>query len=199
MEAIGPVSQAAQHTVEDAHQEAEAEANVRALLRFIGEDPDRNGLRDTPARVVRALREMTAGYQQDPAEILSRTLDESHDEMIVLRGVSFHSLCEHHLLHFSGSATVAYIPGKVVGVSKLARLVECYARRLQIQERMTQQIAQAVQEHLQAVGVGVVIKARHLCMGCRGVQQSGAEMITSCMLGALREQPETRAELLALL
>src|SRR5207244_2895666 len=143
--------------------------------------------------------EMTAEYQQDPAQILSRTFEESHDEMIVLRGVSFHSLCEHHLLPFSGSAAIAYIPGKVVGVSKLARLVECYARRLQIQERMTQQIAQAVQEHLNPVGVGVVIKAKHLCMGCRGVYQPGAEMITSCMLGALREQPETRAELLSLI
>lgn len=199
MAAVDPNPQTAPHSLGASADNLDPEACVRALLNHIGENPDREGLCDTPARVVRALREMTAGYQQDPAQILSRTFSESHDEMIVLRGVSFHSLCEHHLLTFSGSATVAYIPGKVVGVSKLARLVECYARRLQIQERMTQQIAQAVEEHLRAVGVGVVIKAHHLCMGCRGVRQSGAEMITSCMLGALREQPETRAELLSLL
>jgi GTP cyclohydrolase IA len=206
MAAVNPNAQTTAHSLDtrdirDMSRDIDItpEQAVRVLLKQIGEDPNRDGLRDTPARVVCALREMTVGYDQDPAKILSRTFSENHDEMIILRGITFHSLCEHHLLTFTGSVAVAYIPGKVVGVSKLARLVECYARRLQIQERMTQQIAQAVQEHLGAVGVGVVVKAHHLCMGCRGVRQPEAEMITSCMLGALREQPETRAELLSLI
>lgn len=168
------------------------------LIEYIGEDPARDGLRDTPDRVLRAWAELTSGYKQDPADLLGKTFEEPHDQMIVLKDIEFVSTCEHHLMAFLGTATVAYIPGKVVGISKLARLVDMYARRLQIQERMTNEIAQAVQEHLQPVGVGVIIKARHMCMGCRGVQKPAAEMITSCMLGALREQPEARAELLAL-
>ncbi len=177
---------------------AEAEEAVTTLLRFIGDDPERDGLRDTPARVVRAWREMTAGYAEDPAEILSRTFEESSDEMVILRGISFYSTCEHHLLPFYGDAVVGYLPGKVVGISKLARLVECFAKRLQVQERMTRQIAEAVERHLQARGVGVVLRAHHLCMGCRGVRQEETEMVTSSMLGTLRTDATSRAEFLKL-
>jgi len=168
------------------------------LLRFIGEEPERDGLRDTPARVVKAWREMTAGYAEDPAEILSRTFEESSDEMIILRGISFYSTCEHHMLPFYGTAVVGYLPGRVVGISKLARLVECFAKRLQIQERMTRQIAEAVETHLDARGVGVVLRAHHLCMGCRGVRQEETEMVTSSMLGTLRTDATSRAEFLRL-
>jgi len=174
--------------------ETTAEEAVATILRFIGEDTGRDGLIDTPARVVRAWREMTSGYGEDPAEILSRTFEESSDEMIVLRGISFYSVCEHHLLPFYGTAAVGYLPGRVVGISKLARLVNCFARRLQIQERMTRQIAASIEEHLQARGVGVVLRAHHLCMGCRGVRQEETEMVTSSMLGTLRSNPTSRAE-----
>ena len=172
------------------------EEAIVTLLRYIGEDPDRDGLRDTPARVARAWREMTSGYDDDPATILGRTFDESSDEMIILRGISFYSTCEHHLLPFYGTATVGYLPGKVVGISKLARLVECFARRLQIQERMTRQIAEAVETHLDARGVAVVLRAHHLCMGCRGVRQEETEMVTSSMLGTLRSDATSRSEFL---
>jgi GTP cyclohydrolase I len=177
---------------------AEAEEAVVTLLRFIGEEPERDGLRDTPARVVKAWREMTAGYAEDPAEILSRTFEESSDELVILRGISFYSTCEHHLLPFYGQAVVGYLPGKVVGISKLARLVECFAKRLQVQERMTRQIADAVETHLNARGVGVVLRAHHLCMGCRGVRQEETEMVTSAMLGTLRTDATSRAEFLKL-
>ena len=177
---------------------AEAEEAVATLLRFIGEEPERDGLRDTPARVVKAWREMTAGYAEDPAEILARTFDESSDELVILRGISFYSTCEHHLLPFYGQAVVGYLPGKVVGISKLARLVECFAKRLQVQERMTRQIADAVEQHLEARGVGVVLRAHHLCMGCRGVRQEETEMVTSAMLGTLRTDATSRAEFLRL-
>lgn len=179
----------------------DAEEAVRVLLVELGEDADRPGLLDTPARVVRALREMTDGYGIDPAELLAVQFPDDYDEMVVVRGVEFHSLCEHHLLGFSGTATVAYIPtpGRgVVGLSKLARLVECFARRLQVQERMTMQIADAIDEHLAPVGVGVVVRARHSCMGCRGVRKPGAEMVTSALRGAMRDEPHTRAEFLSL-
>jgi GTP cyclohydrolase I len=169
---------------------------ITTLLRYIGEDPSRDGLRDTPTRVARAWREMTSGYDDDPAAILSRTFEESSDEMIILRGVSFYSTCEHHLLPFYGTATVGYLPGKVVGISKLARLVECFARRLQIQERMTRQIAEAIEAHLGARGVGVILRAHHLCMGCRGVRQEETEMVTSSMLGTLRSDATSRSEFL---
>jgi GTP cyclohydrolase IA len=177
---------------------AEAEEAVATLLRYMGEQPERDGLRDTPARVVKAWREMTAGYAEDPAEILSRTFDESSDELVILRGISFYSTCEHHLLPFYGQAVVGYLPGKVVGISKLARLVECFAKRLQVQERMTRQIADAVETHLEARGVGVVLRAHHLCMGCRGVRQEETEMVTSAMLGTLRTDATSRAEFLKL-
>jgi GTP cyclohydrolase I len=178
--------------------DASAQKAVATLLRFIGEDPSRDGLADTPARVVKAWREMTSGYDDDPAEILSRTFDETSDEMIVLRGISFYSTCEHHMLPFYGTAAVGYLPGRVVGISKLARLVNCFARRLQIQERMTRQIAEAIETHLEAKGVGVVLRAHHLCMGCRGVRQEETEMVTSSMLGKLRRDPSTRSEFLGL-
>jgi len=141
---------------------------------------------------------MTSGYNDDPAEILSRTFEESSDEMVVLRGISFHSTCEHHLLPFYGEASVGYLPGKVVGISKLARLVDSYARRLQIQERLTRQVADAIEQHLEARGVGVIVRAHHLCMGCRGVRQQGTEMVTSSMLGTLRSDAMARAEFLRL-
>ena len=187
-----------QPKVLDFPSEACAEKAVVTLLRFIGEDPGRDGLVDTPARVIKAWREMTSGYDEDPAEILSRTFDESSDELIILRGVSFYSTCEHHLLPFYGEASVGYLPGKVVGISKLARLVNCFAHRLQIQERMTSQIAQAIEEHLDAKGVGVILRAHHLCMGCRGVRQEETEMVTSSMLGTLRTDATSRAEFLRL-
>ena len=173
---------------------AEGARAVETLLRVIGEDPHRDGLRDTPERVVKALLEMTSGYGESPAEILSTTFDERSDELIVLRGIDFYSTCEHHMLPFHGTAHVGYLPGKVVGISKLARLVHCFARRLQIQERMTQQIAEAVETHLEARGTGVVVAAHHLCMGCRGVKSPASQLITSSMLGSLRSDPNTRSE-----
>jgi GTP cyclohydrolase IA len=171
---------------------------VEVLLRVIGEDPERDGLRETPGRVVKALLEMTAGYAQSPEEILATTFAEHSDELIILRGIDFYSTCEHHLLPFHGVAHVGYLPGKVVGISKLARLVHCFAARLQIQERMTQQIASAVEMHLEARGVGVVVAAHHLCMGCRGVKLPTSQLITSAMLGTLRSSAETRSEFLRL-
>ena len=178
--------------------DSEAEDAVVTLLRSIGEDPSRDGLLNTPRRVLQALREMTAGYNEDPAAILSTTFDESSDELILLRGIEFYSTCEHHMLPFSGTASVGYLPGRVVGISKLARLVQCYARRLQIQERMTRQIAVAVEEHLQARGTGVIVRAHHLCMGCRGVRQPHTELVTSAMFGTLRNDAVTRGEFLKL-
>ena len=179
-------------------EEADAREAVTTLLRWVGEDPSRDGLLDTPRRVAKALREMTAGYAEDPAEILATTFEESSDELVILRGISFYSTCEHHLLPFYGTASVGYLPGKVVGISKLARLVQCFGQRLQIQERLTRQIAEAVSEHLEARGVGVVVRAHHLCMGCRGARQPSTEMVTSAMLGSLRKNAVSRAEFLRL-
>ena len=182
----------------DFRNDEAAEEAVATLLRYIGEDPSREGLADTPARVAKAWLEMTAGYREDPAEILSRTFEESSDELIILSGISFYSTCEHHLLPFYGTACVGYLPGKVVGISKLARLVNCFAQRLQIQERMTRQIADAIETNLDARGVGVVVRAHHLCMGCRGVRQQDTDMITSAMLGKLRTDATSRSEFLRL-
>ncbi|MBI2215279.1 MAG: GTP cyclohydrolase I FolE [Acidobacteria bacterium] len=176
----------------------EAERAVATLLEYVGEEPSRDGLRDTPARVVRAMRELTSGYDDDPAQILSRTFDESSDELIMLRDIAFHSTCEHHLLPFHGTVSIGYLPGKVVGISKLARLVDCFARRLQIQERMTNQIARAIETHLESRGTGVIVSARHLCMACRGVRKESTAMVTSAMLGALRADAASRAEFLRL-
>jgi GTP cyclohydrolase I len=176
-----------------------ADAVVR-LLEFVGEDPAREGLRNTPARVVRALSEMTRGYSLDPAVALGTTfVDDRCDEMVVCRGIDFTSLCEHHLLPFSGDAVVGYVPGdRLVGLSKLARLVEVYAQRLQVQERLTVQIADALTEHLAPRGVGVVVRARHSCMACRGVRKQHAEMVTSALSGFMRDDAAARAEFLAL-
>src|SRR5512141_1741731 len=142
---------------------------------------------------------MTAGYAEEPAEILSRTFEESSDELIVLRGIEFHSTCEHHMLPFYGTASVGYLPGKVVGISKLARLVNCFARRLQIQERLTRQVADAIETHLEARGVAVVIRAHHLCMGCRGVKQPDSALVTSAMRGIFRSDAVSRSEFLKLI
>ena len=173
---------------------------LRALLRLIGDDPDREGLLETPDRVVRAFVEMTAGLRMDPAAILSTTFDVKCDDMVIVRGVWFSSLCEHHLLPFVGKASLGYIPkGRVVGLSKLARLVDCFAKRLQVQERMTGQIACAISTHLDVLGCGVVVQAHHSCMGCRGARQPGADMITSSMLGVFREDHAVRAEFMGLI
>jgi GTP cyclohydrolase I len=179
----------------------EAEAAVRTLLRWIGEDPDREGLQETPHRVVKAFQEHFKGYLVDPADILRKTFEEveGYDEMVVLKDIAFESHCEHHMAPIIGKAHVAYLPvHRVVGISKLARLVEAFAKRLQIQERMTAQIADAIQEVLQPRGVGVVIEATHHCMTTRGVHKPGSLMVTSRLLGEFKTNPETRREFLAI-
>lgn len=174
---------------------------VQTLLRYVGENPSRDGLSETPDRYCRALLEMTEGYTEDPALILSKTFDADADEMVVLKNIEFSSLCEHHLLQFTGHAHVAYLPshGRIVGLSKLARVVEAFARRLQVQERLTQQIANAISTHLQPRGVAVVIEAAHSCMCVRGVRKQNSMMVTSSMLGDFRTLPATRSELMCLL
>ena len=181
---------------------AEAEAAVRTLLRWAGDDPLREGLAGTPERVVRAYEEFFAGYGQDPVEILQRTFEETggYDEMVLLRDIRFESHCEHHMAPIIGVAHVAYLPKtRVVGISKLARIVEIYARRLQIQEKMTAQIANAIDTVLQPHGVAVVIEATHQCMTTRGVHKPGTSMVTSRMLGVFRDDPKTRREFLGMI
>ncbi len=178
----------------------EAEAAVRTLLRWAGDDPDREGLLGTPDRVARAYEEFFAGYDADPIDMLSRTFEETdgYDEMVLLRDIDFQSHCEHHMVPIIGVAHVAYIPkSRVVGISKLARIVEAFAKRLQIQERFTMQIANSINDVLQPIGVGVVIEAQHQCMTTRGVNKPGVAMVTSCMLGTFREDPATRSEFLS--
>ena len=180
---------------------AEAEAAYRTILSYIGENPDREGLLDTPGRVVRSLDEHFAGYRADPIQILNRTFSEvaDYDEMVVLRGIPFESHCEHHLAPIIGKAWVAYLPReRVVGISKLARVVDVFAKRVQIQERMTAEIAEAVNIALDPKGVGVVIKAAHHCMTTRGVHKCGTDMVTSRLLGAFKTDAATRKEFLAL-
>jgi GTP cyclohydrolase I len=180
----------------------EAEEAVRTLIRWAGDDPDREGLLDTPRRVVKSYDEFFAGYLEDPREILSRTFEEvdGYDEMIVLTDIRFESHCEHHMVPIIGKVHVAYLPDKrVVGISKLARLVEVYAKRLQIQEKMTVQIADTLSDVLQPLGVAVVIEASHQCMTTRGVHKAGVSMVTSRMVGAFRDHGETRRELLAII
>jgi GTP cyclohydrolase I len=175
------------------------EAAFRTIIRWTGDDPNRDGLIETPARMARALAEHFAGYAVDPAAILQKTFSEiaGYDETIVLAGIPFVSHCEHHMAPIVGRAWVGYTPrGRVVGISKLARVVDAFARRLQIQERMTAQIAGAVEEALQPEGVGVVLKAVHHCMSARGVHKPGVELVTSRMLGSFRDDPETRKEFL---
>jgi len=178
---------------------AEVEAAVRTMIRWAGDDPDREGLQETPARVTRAFEEFFGGYAQDPAEFLARTFEEveGYDEMILLRGIRFESHCEHHMAPVIGQAWVGYIPdGRVVGISKLARVVDVFARRLQVQEKMTAQIADAIDRILKPKGVGVVIKASHHCMTTRGVHKPDTDLVTSRMLGCFRDNPQARQELL---
>jgi len=179
-----------------------AAAAVRELLIAIGEDPDREGLRDTPARVARAYEELTAGLRQAPEDVLTTTFDLGHDEMVLVRDIELWSMCEHHLVPFTGVAHVGYIPaatGKITGLSKLARLVDVYAKRPQVQERLTTQVAEALMELLEARGVIVVIEAEHLCMTMRGVKKAGARTITSAVRGSFRTNATTRAEAMALI
>ena len=176
-------------------------ALVRALLGQLGEDADRAGLLETPDRVARAWEHWSSGYAQDPARLLKVFADgaEAVDEMVLVRGIPVYSHCEHHMAPFFGEATIAYIPnGSLVGLSKLSRLVDCFARRLQVQERLTVQIADALQEHLNPLGVGVLVRCRHLCMESRGIARQGEETVTSALRGALRDKPEARAEFLML-
>lgn len=173
--------------------------NIRRLLQYIGEDPDRAGLAETPDRVVRSYSELFGGYKKDPASVF-KTFDEPCDEMILCRNIEFASTCEHHMLPFLGTAHIAYIPnGKVIGLSKLARLLEVYSRRLQIQERIGIQITGALNEHLQPLGSACVLEAKHLCMSCRGVNKQHSEMVTSSLTGVFRTQSETRHELFQLI
>lgn len=180
---------------------AEVEKAFRTIIRWAGDDPARPGLAETPARMARAFEEFFAGYALEPEVILQKTFEEieGYDEMIVLRGIRFESHCEHHLAPIIGRAWVAYVPnGRVVGISKLARVVEAYAKRLQIQEKMTAQIANTINHVLEPQGVGVIVKAAHHCMTTRGVHQPGTDLVTSRMLGCFRDNPLTRQEFLAM-
>jgi GTP cyclohydrolase I len=181
---------------------AEAEAAVRVLLRWTGDDPDREGLLATPERVVRSYEEFFAGYHQDPVDILQRTFEETagYDDMVVLRGIRFESYCEHHMVPIVGTAHIAYLPkNRVVGISKLVRVLEIYSKRLQIQEKLTAQIATTIEDVLQPLGVAVVIEGEHQCMTTRGVHKPGVNMITSQMRGVFRDNPVTRQEFLSVI
>ncbi len=181
--------------------QSEAEAAVRTLIRWAGDDPDREGVLDTPARVARSYRELFAGYESDPREYLERTFEEvgGYDELVVLKDIRFVSFCEHHMLPVVGRAHVGYLPtDRVVGISKLARVVHGFARRLQIQEKMTSEIALAIQEVLRPQGVGVVVEAEHSCMTLRGVNTAGSSLTTSHLSGVIRDDARTREEFLRL-
>ena len=181
---------------------AEAEAAVRSLIRWAGDDPDREGVLETPARVVSAFEEYFSGYREDPVAVLASTFEEheDYDEIVVLRDIRFESHCEHHIAPIVGKVHVAYLPrSRVVGISKLARVVDIFARRLQIQEKLTTQIADTINEVLQPRGVAVVIEAEHHCMTTRGIHRPGTLMVTSRMLGAFRANPTTRREFLAMI
>ena len=181
---------------------AEAEAAVRTLIRWAGDDPDREGLLDTPGRVARAYREYFRGYAEDPGVHLSRTFSEvgGYDEVVLLRDIPFQSHCEHHMAPIIGKAHIAYLPrARVVGISKLARVLQGYARRLQVQERLTAEVADCIQKHLDPIGVAVVIEATHACMSARGVMTNGVVMTTSRMMGLFREDDRSRKEVLALM
>ncbi|MBL6076508.1 GTP cyclohydrolase I FolE [Belnapia sp. T18] len=180
----------------------EAEAAIRTLLRWTGDDPDREGLVDTPARVARAYEEFFAGYAVDPVELLARSFEETdgYDEMVVLRDIRIESHCEHHMVPIIGRAHIAYLPaGRVVGISKLARVLEVYAKRLQIQEKLTAQVANCINDVLKPKGVAVVVEAAHQCMTTRGIHKPGVTMVTSRMLGAFRDDTSTRREFLAMI
>jgi GTP cyclohydrolase IA len=196
-QSIKPKTIVAEHAGRPSREEAEAA--VETLLRWAGDDPTREGLVETPARVARAFEDWFSGYNEDPEDYMKRTFEEveGYDEMIVLRDISFESHCEHHLAPIIGKAHVGYLPSKkVVGISKLARVVEAYARRLQVQEKMNAQIANTIQNILEPKGVAVVIEARHQCMTTRGVHKTGVTMVTSTMLGAFRDDQMTRREFL---
>jgi GTP cyclohydrolase IA len=185
----------------DRPDRADVEAAFRTIIRWAGDNPERDGLIETPARVARAFEEFFVGYVQDPVEILQKTFEEieGYDEMIVLRGIRFESHCEHHMAPIIGQAWVGYVPsGRVVGISKLARVVEVYAKRLQIQEKMTAQIANTINDVLKPQGVGVIIKASHHCMTTRGVHKPDSDLVTSRMLGCFQENPLTRQEFLSM-
>ena len=186
----------------DRADRAAAEQAVRTLLRHIGEDPEREGLVRTPARVVQALEFLSQGYRQDPKQAINGALfaEEDYQEMILCRDLDFYSLCEHHLLPFNGKAHVAYLPNRrIIGISKIARMVEIYARRLQVQERLTTQIAHTLMEEIEPLGVAVVLEAEHLCMRMRGVEKQNSYVTTSAMLGVFRTHFETRQEFMNLL
>jgi GTP cyclohydrolase I len=177
--------------------QAEAEAAVRTLIQWAGDDPDREGLLDTPARVTRAYKELFSGYESDPREYLKRTFDEvgGYDELVILKDIRVVSFCEHHMLPFLGKAHVGYLPrNRVVGISKLARVVHGFSRRLQIQEKLTAQVAEAIQDILEPKGVGVVVVSEHSCMTMRGVNTPGSRLTTSHLLGEVRDDPRTRQE-----
>jgi GTP cyclohydrolase I len=199
---VSPIACAATAASTDRPTREEAEAAVRTLLRWAGDDPSREGLTDTPARVARAYEEFFSGYEIDPVALLERTFEETdgYDEIVLLRDIRLESHCEHHMVPIIGRAHVAYLPHhRVVGISKLARVVDAYARRLQIQEKLTAQIANTIQQVLEPRGVAVVIEAAHQCMTTRGIHKPGVTMVTSRMLGAFRDDPTTRREVLAMI
>jgi len=178
----------------------EWEQALQLLLRLMGEDPSREGLRRTPLRVKHSLRFLTSGYRQDPAKILNRCFTVKQDEMVIMKDIDVYSMCEHHLLPFFGKCHIAYMPDrKIIGLSKIPRLIDCFAHRLQVQERLTTQIAEAINEHVKPLGVACVIEASHLCMMMRGVQKQNARAVTSSMLGVFRSSEKTRSEFLTLL
>ena len=202
MNIVTPVARATTEASTDRPTREETEAAIRTLLRWAGDDPSREGLVDTPARVARAYEEFFAGYEIDPVALLERTFEETdgYDELVLLRDIRLESHCEHHMVPIIGKAHVAYLPSnRVVGISKLARVVEIYSHRLQIQEKLTAQIANTLQEVLNPRGVGVVIEAAHQCMTTRGVKKPGVTMVTSRMLGAFRDDQSTRREFMALI
>src|SRR5437868_2912485 len=184
-----------------AKDRAEFEENIRRQLELIGEDPKRDGLKSTPSRVMKSMEFLTRGYEQNPKKVLNDALfDVKSDEMVIVKDIDFYSLCEHHMLPFFGKCHIAYLPGKkVIGLSKLPRLVDVYARRLQVQERMTSEIAKTIMDLIHPLGVGVIIEAQHLCMMMRGVEKQNSYAITSAMLGSFREDARTRGEFLDLI
>lgn len=197
-ERVGPLSH---KTTEEIVMRAPPEMLVKALLNFVGENPERGGLLETPARYLKALREYTVGYGVEPSSVLKCFEDgsEGYDEMVIQKNIPIHSLCEHHLAPFFGVAHIAYIPHKkIVGLSKLSRLADVFARRLQVQERLTKQIADSLEKHLEPLGVGVVLNCRHFCIECRGVKKVGSSTITSALRGALRSNASARAEFMSL-
>jgi GTP cyclohydrolase IA len=199
--AIDPISQEPRPEIPDFDQER-AERAVRELLIAVGEDPDREGLRDTPARVARAYKELLSGMRMSAEDVLTTTFDLGHDEMILVKDIELWSMCEHHLVPFTGKAHIGYIPnenGRITGLSKLARLVDLYAKRPQVQERLTTQVADAMMSILEARGAIVVIEAEHLCMSMRGIRKPGARTVTSAVRGMFQYQPSTRAEAMSLI